>query len=473
VTGDLAAASGGVAACYGFWKWSRFGGWRRTLIAGIGLGFAELCKTTWIILFVAWPAIWLISRCGKPIVDWAVNKRVEPRDDGGRSPKQHLASYERMSAAPSLWRDLCQLGVILLVGLFLINAAYGFDGTFRKLGDYQFVCQALGGSRADHQSSSHRQNRFAGTLFAMLPVPLPKDYLIGIDLQKLDFEGKRWSYLRGEWRLGGWWHYYVCALMVKVPIGLWMLMALSTSVMLNRFGYGVGWRHELALATPLVLVILLVSSQTGFNHHCRYVLPAFPFGFISVSRLARSVPLRHRWAQFFTVFALLWSVESSMWCYPHSLSYFNELTNGPMQGISQLGAADLDSGLDWGQDLVFLQRWLEKHPEARPIGLVTKGEYNPELNAGGYRVPAEWRPEPGWYAVSISLLHDYTLSHERFLEFQPVERIGYSIYIYHITRDDANRVRAKLGLPSAGAAAGLREERHNRTLMRRPKASEA
>lgn len=31
--------------------------------------------------------------------------------------------------------------------------------------------------------------------------------------------------------------------------------------------------------------------------------------------------------------------------------------------------------------------------------------------------------------------------------FQPVAMAGYSIYIYHITIDEANRVRKELGLP--------------------------
>lgn len=37
--------------------------------------------------------------------------------------------------------------------------------------------------------------------------------------------------------------------------------------------------------------------------------------------------------------------------------------------------------------------------------------------------------------------------YEHFLHFEPVAMAGYSIYIYHITLDDANRVRRELGLP--------------------------
>jgi hypothetical protein len=52
---------------------------------------------------------------------------------------------------------------------------------------------------------------------------------------------------------------------------------------------------------------------------------------------------------------LAWSVGSSLWYYPHSLSYFNELVGGPMGGPKHL----LDSNIDWGQDLFYLKDWLD------------------------------------------------------------------------------------------------------------------
>ena len=76
--------------------------------------------------------------------------------------------------------------------------------------------------------------------------------------------------------------------------------------------------------------------------------------------------------------------------------------------------------------------------------------------------PDEIGPQPGWYAISVNFLyggirqswwgrpsHEYTEdpSWSYFKHFKRSEQIGYSMYIYHITLDDANRVRRKLGLP--------------------------
>ena len=44
-----------------------------------------------------------------------------------------------------------------------------------------------------------------------------------------------------------------------------------------------------------------------------------------------------------------------------------------------------------------------------------------------------------------------------FLNFEPVAMAGYSIYIYHITLDEANRVRREMGLPELPGGAGSEE----------------
>jgi hypothetical protein len=117
-----------------------------------------------------------------------------------------------------------QLGLILLIAVYFINLGYGFEGSFRRLGDFTFTSHTLAGlpdARYPHS------NRFAGTWLENLPVPLPRNYVQGIDTQKTDFDNKIWSYLRGEWRHGGWWFYYLYAWAIKEPIGTWLLLLLS------------------------------------------------------------------------------------------------------------------------------------------------------------------------------------------------------------------------------------------------------
>src|SRR5262245_12463839 len=66
ITPDSGAAALGVASGYLFWRWLRDASWARALLAGLTLGLAVLTKSTWIVLFGLFPAIyfiWFIADC--------------------------------------------------------------------------------------------------------------------------------------------------------------------------------------------------------------------------------------------------------------------------------------------------------------------------------------------------------------------------------------------------------------------------
>ena len=408
LTPDAGAAALGVVAAYLFWRWLNASGWRSAYSAGIALGLAELTKTTWIVLFLLWPLLWLLRR---------------------------LAARKLPAARPWIG-EAGQLGLILLVGLFVLNLGYGLEGSGTKLGDFSFMSEALGGPKSARQGDA-LGNRFAATWLGRLPVPLPKNYVLGIDTQRGDFENKMWSYLRGQWQLGGWWYYYLYGLAIKVPLGAWGLMVLALLAAVVRRGYAASWMDEAMLLAPLAAVLALVSSQTGFNHHLRYVLSVLPFAYIVASKTAKAFLLGHRGPALLATALLVWSVGSSLWIYPHSLSYYNEAAGGPAAGHYHLG----NSNMDWGQDLLFLKRWLDRHPEVKPLRLAYDLPLvDPALvgieHAG---TPPTQGPEPGWYVVSVNLIHRLGGEYEYFLQFEPVARVGYSMHVYHITPEEAAR----------------------------------
>jgi len=110
------------------------------------------------------------------------------------------------------------------------------------------------------------------------------------------------------------------------------------------------------------------------------------------------------------------------------------------------GGTPCDSNIDWGQDLFYLKRWLDKHPEARPLHLAFHGSYDAGV-AGIEYAPPPTEPKPGWHALSVNKIRSRSREYEYFLRFEPVAMAGYSIYIYHVTLDEANHVRRELGLP--------------------------
>ena len=426
ITPDAGATALGVVAGYCFWRWLKRPGWPIASLVGLALGLAELAKATWIVLFVLWPLLWLVWR-------WPERRKLAWRDWRGQG---------------------VQMIFLLFFSLYVFNLGYGFEGSFRKLGDYQFVSQTLAGP------AGQGGNRFANTWLGRVPVALPRNYVQGVDRTKFEFEQKKWSYLRGEWRFGGWWYYYLYALMIKVPLGTWVLVVLAVLVPLLLPGYWSPWRDELLLLAPLLVVLTFVSSQTGYTHHLRYVLPIFPFAFIWASKVARAIDLKKGKIPAVAGAALIWLVGSSLWIYPHSLSYFNELVRGPRGGHAHLDY----SNIDFGQDLLYLKRWLEKHPEAEPLRFAyscqnfvdptvagiqyslppVRLDYDREPSAGTEDEPG---PLPGWYAISVQRLIDGDKAYSYLDDREPVAMVGYSIYVYHITLDEANRMRGQLGMP--------------------------
>src|SRR5690606_25935262 len=72
---------------------------------------------------------------------------------------------------------------------------------------------------------------------------------------------------------------------------------------------------------------------------------------------------------------VLGTIGSSLSVYPHQLAYFNEVAGGPKSGHKHL----LHSNLDWGQDLLYLNEWVDKHPGAHPFHLAYYGYFDPRV----------------------------------------------------------------------------------------------
>ncbi len=263
------------------WGWPlaiRFGAageptWTETLISGLVLGLAELAKMTLVVFLPLWPVLWIVYRCaGRGTVPILLAKLGQsPGAKSGQSPGEQSGQPRTV---PWL-RELGMLAVRFLVALYILNVGYGFEGTGTRLGNFKFVSATLLAPSRARRRTSDGGNRFADSWLGNLPVPLPKNYLSGMDLQKRDFEDYRLpSYLRGEFRSKGWWYYYLYALAIKVPLGTWLLVVLAAAAgfLLRRssrieppaFGRS-AWRDEFVLLAPAVVILIFVSSQTGFS----------------------------------------------------------------------------------------------------------------------------------------------------------------------------------------------------------------
>jgi hypothetical protein len=61
VTADVPAAAAGVWAGWMFWRFLRLWTWTAAGWAGLAMGLALLTKSTWLILFLLWPIVWMVA----------------------------------------------------------------------------------------------------------------------------------------------------------------------------------------------------------------------------------------------------------------------------------------------------------------------------------------------------------------------------------------------------------------------------
>lgn len=457
VTPDLPTSTIAVVSTYLFSKYLKEPAWDRAYFAGIVLGLAQLTKYTLLVFYLVWPLLWVVS---------AID----------RARKGRRIAFKT---------EIAQGIIIVATSVLIVNLGYLLQGTFQQLKDYQFVSRVLAGPspyNTRRLGDGLTSNRFKESLPGKLPVPLPADYVGGIDLQRLDFEKYFPSYLDGKWRIRGWWYFYLYALWIKIPSGiqalvLWGLIALVLDARRGRFRL-----DDAVLAISGGSLLAFVSSQTGFSHHMRYVMPMFPFALVIAGRPAVGL-----FSKSFGKIAAIaitaltgWSVIASLAIAPHWMSYFNEAGGGPLNGHKHL----LMSNIDWGQDLLYLKAWYDKHPEARPLKFAYNGNVDPRFAGIEFGVPApnpnglfiddrayrgKFGPFPGDYAISVSYLHggfgaipngkggwkmlmdDHEFDY--FNRFRPIGRAGYSIYLYHITKEQAELARRELGLPPLAESA--------------------
>ncbi|MDR0610677.1 MAG: glycosyltransferase family 39 protein [Planctomycetaceae bacterium] len=420
---DVASASLGITACYFFWKWTKNPCWDCVWLSGIILGIAELTKFTLLVFYPVWLLIWILTI---------------------------LLSRKTISKT-AVFSQSKQLISLFAVSLFVINIAYGFEGTFVQLKNYEFVSRALcGKTKWNHETGfTLTGNRFRGSVAGEIPVPLPVNYLMGIDVQKKEFETGQSSYFCGQWCNDGWYQYYLFGLLIKEPLGFWILLVLAMmSVFVSR-KFLSGMTGEMILLFPVIVLLLLVSSQIKLNHHLRYVIPILPFLFIGVSRLAMVFQNKNKIFNCIVTSLLIWIVFSSLYFYPHSQGHFNELIGSPHNAPKYI----LGSNIDWGQNKLYLIDWYKKHPEVRPLTSYYESLYTKEnacLDDNQFidnhqQLPNE--PQLGWYAIGVNELYGSLKQYEYFKQFKPVTIIGYSIYIYYVTQEDVNSVRREMGLP--------------------------
>jgi 4-amino-4-deoxy-L-arabinose transferase-like glycosyltransferase len=279
-------------------------------------------------------------------------------------------------------------------------------------------------------------------------------YLFGLLMIMQRAVGGNTAYFLGELSAEGWWYYFPLVFLMKEPIpslililfalslGLWRVLK-SFKIQNSKFKIFTNYLGTHFAEFSMLLFVLIYwgySIQSSLNIGVRHLLPTLPFIYILSTGVIKS------WANaggktikaaFITVLSV-WLLAETLIVSPHFLSYFNEFAGGTKNGYRWV----TDSNYDWGQDLKFLKKWVDKNlPAGRQVAIDYFGGGSPSYHIGEDIAEGWWsdRGNPKdigieWLAVSAnSLQGELVKGKYLFLKgVEPTARAGTSIFIYKL-----------------------------------------
>jgi len=360
VTLDLAGALGFTLTAYATWRMLERESLAGAAWVGVAFGVACLLKLSGFVLGAAVVA--------------TVIARVFDR------------SRRRGAVSPFGW--LARIAVMAATGVLVINAGYGFSGSFAPLAS--LTLDSKGALAALAQ-------RVPG-----LRLPLPGPFIEGIDMVLNVGKAREPSYfLLGSLTSEGWWYYHLAAFAAKTPLPA--LLAYGFALGAWLYGKSRG-RREYALVLP---VMVIFASNTLFNSlqiGVRHVLPAHPLLMVLAApwivRALERLRLPHARRALPVVVALgvIWYVAGTARVAPRYLQYFNEIAGGAEGGHRVL----VDSNIDWGQDLIRLREYMTAEG-LDSVYLAYFGRVDPKVYGVRY-APLERTSRGGRAVVSATFL---------------------------------------------------------------------
>ncbi|MCP3980876.1 MAG: phospholipid carrier-dependent glycosyltransferase [bacterium] len=258
-----------------------------------------------------------------------------------------------------------------------------------------------------------------------------------------------------DWRL-----YFLEAVLLKTPIPLllgWLAAAAAWFVTRGR---------DAERLAPVVLAAAFFGTAVSskLNIGLRHVLPLFPLLAIFCGGLAPALGClagrARRLALPVAAAAFLWLAFEALSIAPFQLSYFNQFAGGPEGGRRYLG----DSNLDWGQDLGELERVMRRRGidevilsyvgNTDPSYYGIRYQFLPPMFVGSPQGARVVDAEREVIAISTNNLQGFLsrrIDYGWLAEREPIDRAGYSIYLYDITGDTVAHRR----LAEIYAAAGF------------------
>jgi hypothetical protein len=328
-----------------------------------------------------------------------------------------------LAAGRPAWRGLLRTsGVALLCAFMVTWAVYRFSyapvGQFTRLPDR--IAVKVFGLNSGLTHAVH-------TIAARVPAPMPE---IPDGIRYLREQNRQGipAYLFGRVKDGGFWYFFIAALMVKTPLAALFLGAIGAGVVLGRYLRDrCNWESAAPLACAAV--IMIVTTPARIDTGLRYVLPVYTFlsmlAGLGVMTLWTRTSHRSLWRAV-SIILLGWLAVSSLRSHPNYLAYFNEFGGKDPSRLLVVG------DLDWGQDLTRLSAYLREN-NINHISIAYEGFYDPGVLGLPETVKLKCGDVPsGWVAMAVRRVRRSPECWPWLPQQQRLAIVGDTMWIYYV-----------------------------------------
>ena len=314
----------------------------------------------------------------------------------------------------SRWRkNFARLLVFTTIVLLTINTAYLFNGTGKRLENYEFKSTAF----TSIQSIP---------VISKIPEPLPVPYIEGLDItQHMNELGagdpnvSGMNYMLGNYRSGhGFWSYYLTIFLFKTPIPYLLALILMLSLLISKPGIFDGAAKGLILG-GVIYFFLFFSLFNNVQIGIRHILLIYPLLYVLMGSIVKMQLPKKAWLAVATFF-ILYTLISFYYYFPNLISYTNELIADKKRAYKIMA----DTNLDYGQGNFALAKYLEKHTDVKIASSV---------------------PQMGKFVLSVNDYVDINgTGRFRWLrKFTPVRHINHCYLLFDISADDLKAINMK------------------------------
>ncbi len=410
---DMAVAGFMFISCYYLWKYLKEEKKRHLILTGIFFGLAISSKSTALFILPVYLAMFILYR------------------------KKDLKKILK----DSVYIGLIAILLFSLMGLAEIAPIYNQENPF------YFKYE---GSRSDERLQTLAEDYTENELFQKIIIVSLRDIPLAgassiqayVSQFKHAVDGHA-QYFLGEYNQHGVWYYYLGGYLIKTPIVL--LLSFALSFVFWKKLKAKDWKDELTLLLPIGITLIIFSLILRLNLGLRHTLLILLFMMLCAAKVYQWEKWKSKiWKWCLGIF-LIWYMLSSLIIAPYYIPYFNEFV-GQNNGPEYM----LDTSVDLGQDLINLKEFMDTN-NITEVKLRYGGFENATERNISYTPLTSCEPEKGIYAISVNVLYgqfwhegikpDFNFTCYAWLrEMEPIERIGYSIYIYNITETDIDNI---------------------------------